>query len=73
MYLRNRKSTWQVVEDDGRRVHSEHKTRSAAESALELQHALNAWANGWNRLTPRQQELVQAWEAKREALATEKR
>lgn len=51
------KSKWQVVGDCGR-VYSIHKTRKAAQRALDIKKAMTAWANGWNRLTKQQQALL---------------
>lgn len=57
LHLKRDKSKWLVVGCAGL-VYSTHKSRKAAEQALELQEAMNAWANGWDRLTERQQNLI---------------
>jgi len=65
MKLRQRKSKWEVVSDGNALIYSTHKSRKAAEQAMELQQAYQSLANGWSRCTPRQRELLEADHAKR--------
>lgn len=62
--LKRIKSKWLVVGDCGHRVYSVHKNRREAESALEVREAYNDMANGWNRLTNRQRDIIQARQRK---------
>lgn len=58
MIVRQHRSKWQVVGANGKRFRATFGTRSQAEAYKELCEAWNAWANGWNRLTERQKELI---------------
>lgn len=70
MKLGRNKSKWRVLGDDGR-IYSEHKSRKAAEASLELKQACIAACGQWDRMTPRQQQLVTEAEEKRKRKAEE--
>ena len=60
MRLRQNKSKWEVVCDDGHRVYASYKNRRATEEKLALLRAYCSLANGWGRCTPEQRRLLEA-------------
>ena len=64
-FLKRVRSKWFITEGDGRLLRPKYwsngfKTRTEAERQLELLEAYSTLANGWNRCTPRQVELLKA-------------
>ena len=57
MKLRQNKSKWEVVGDDGR-FYSSHKTKRDAIKKLEWYDAISALANGWDRCTLKQRDIL---------------